>query len=166
MKQRRKNQLTVSTGLVLLLSLAACHKPAARNSSQSNTNGPALANADPVRPIPRRQVPILITSAPPAAPLVNTNQNLMPPTPPTVTCGPAQTLPCASADGVQLTLTAHVEDANGDPLSVVWSADGKDRYTQQVPAAGPPTSADLSFTYTFTPGDHGVKVTVSDGMLS
>src|SRR5205814_1542618 len=87
-------------------------------------------------------------------------------TAPVVTCGAAQTLPCSSPDGVQVTLTAHVEDANGNALSVVWNVDGKDRYTQQVGAGGPPTSADITFLYTATPGDHVGKVTVLDGSLS
>jgi hypothetical protein len=59
----------------------------------------------------------------------------------------------------------HVEDADGNALSVIWNIDGLDRYTQQVPAAGPPTSTNLTFTFNFTPGDHGVKVTASDGSL-
>jgi len=165
-----KRQLSVTAGIIVLLSLVACHKPAPQTSVKPESDGMLVANAEPTRSIPRRQVPIVITNTTNLAPVLianaSTNANLMPPTPPTVVCGPAQTLPCASADGVKLTLTVHVEDSNGDPLSVVWSADGKDRYTQQVPAGTPITSADLSFSYTFTPGDHGVKVTVSDGLLS
>jgi len=65
-----------------------------------------------------------------------------------------------------MTFNAHVEDVDGNALSVIWSIDGKDRYTQQVAAAGPPTSADVTYTYTMTPGDHSVRVTVLDGSVS
>ena len=49
-----------------------------------------------------------------------------------------------------MTFSAHVEDVDGNALSVVWNIDGRDRYTQQVAAAGPPTSAEVTFTYTLT----------------
>jgi hypothetical protein len=138
------------------------NKPAA--SAPPTSNALLAASPDAARFVPRRTNPIVVTQivieVPPSAAPVKTNNA------PTITCGPVQTFPCSSADGVQAVVAVHVEDADGDALSVVWNADGKDRFTQQVPAGGPPTSTNLTFSYTFTPGDHGVKVTVSDGTVS
>jgi hypothetical protein len=132
---------------------------------------PSVASPDAVSPntdtsrfVPRRANPLIVTNR---ITLVQQAQaSVTNNTPPVVTCAVPQSLPCMSPDGTQATLTAHVEDVDGNALSVTWSIDGRERYAQQVPAGGPPTSTDLAFTYNFTPGDHAIKVTVSDGTLS
>ena len=82
---------------------------------------------------------------------------------PVLVCPEPVELTCSKADGLETTLTAHVTDATGDPLTVTWSVDGQDVEVDNVPAGGPPTSADVSLTHTFLPGTHTVQVTVSDG---
>jgi hypothetical protein len=48
-------------------------------------------------------------------------------------------------------------------LTVIWNVDGVTVLTNLVSANGPPTTANLVFARTFTPGAHAVRVTVSDG---
>jgi hypothetical protein len=151
--------------LLLVTAGLSCGKRPSAQAPAPETNATTLGPSDAARPVPRRANPIIVTNSlvlnilPPSTPTKTNN-------PPTITCGPSQSFPCSSADGLEVTLTVHVEDPDGDQMAVVWSADGKERYTQQVPSGSPPTSADLTYSYTFTPGDHGVKVTVSDGKLS
>jgi HYR domain len=160
MRARANYQVWVTT-VWLLLALAGCGKPRApRPPAQAADLG--LATNTAARLIPRRIKPLVVTNRITMAPQPQRATN----TAPVVTCSAPQSLPCMPPEGVQATLSAHVEDADGNALSVVWNVDGKDRYTQQVPASGPPTSADLTFAYDFTPGDHAIKVTVSDGSLS
>lgn len=85
--------------------------------------------------------------------------------PPTITCpGPVRIEGCNVAGGQQVTLTVHVEDANGDPLTVTWEVDGVVVQVDQVPAGvPPPTSADVTLVHVFGLGNHTVVVTVSDG---
>jgi hypothetical protein len=163
MRARITDHLWITALLVSALLLVSCRKSKQDDGPGTDSEASPVTNADVARVVPRRANPIFVLPgsmpAPPSKPAV-TN------TPPTITCGAVQNFPCSSADGVEASVTVHVEDADGDALTVIWSADGKERYTQQVPAGGPPTSADLAYTYTFTPGDHAVKVTVSDGTLS
>jgi hypothetical protein len=63
-------------------------------------------------------------------------------------------------------VTVHVEDSDGDSLTVNWSVDGSPVQSDTVPAGGPPTSADLTLPYSFAPGPHTVEVTVSDGVAA
>lgn len=147
--------------VLLLAALVGC--------SRTPPSAPAVEAVDAVskttvvaRAVPRRSSPLVVTNRviPKEPPQLATN------TAPTVTCAAPQTTPCMSPNGAQVTLTAHVEDVDGNALSVVWTIDGRERYTQQVPAGGPPTVADLSYAYDFTPGDHAIKVTVGDGSLT
>ena len=164
MRPGLKNWLRVATLSLLCGSVASCDRSKPVAAPESVPAPVATSATDAARPIPRRSQPIIIiTNAPPQ---IEQSAALSTNAAPVITCGAPQTLPCSSPDGVQITLTAHVEDVNGTALSVVWNVDGKDRYTQQVPAGGPPTSADLTFLYMATPGDHAAKVTVLDGSLS
>jgi hypothetical protein len=143
--------------------LPSCSKSNAPAQSAAAPDSNLPATNENSRAIPRRAFPLVVmTNAPapvqPQATITNTA--------PIVTCGGSQSFPCTSPDGISATLTAHVEDADGNPLSVTWSIDGRERYAQQVSAAGPPTAADLSFAYTLSAGEHAIKVTVSDGTLS
>ncbi len=81
---------------------------------------------------------------------------------PTITCSGAITSNCAPPTGKMLTLSANVADVDGDPLVVVWTADGKAYQTNVVAAAGPPTTARVDFTAVFAVGTHVVTVSVSD----
>jgi len=80
--------------------------------------------------------------------------------PPTVVCAAPTTAECAGA-GTVVTIAAHVEDEDGDELSVVWEVDGVIQQTDMVPAQTSP--ADVVFTHAYTKGAHTVRVTVSDG---
>lgn len=83
--------------------------------------------------------------------------------PPTVTCPVPVSVNCSPPTGVELSLTTHVGDADGDALSVTWMVDNVVVQTDNVPAGGPPTSADVTLDYLFTPGTHDIHVTVDDG---
>jgi hypothetical protein len=83
--------------------------------------------------------------------------------PPSVTCPGAVDMGCASVSGSPATLTVHVEDPDGDALTVRWIVDGVEVQTDTVPAGWPPTSADLTLHHTFAVGTHTVEVVVSDG---
>lgn len=143
----------------------SCHKAPSPLPPETAAVDPLPnVNPDASHTVPRRSAPIIVTN--PVSLSANQEVSEKTNTPPTIRCGPMQSFSCTPADGLQATVAVHVEDADGDPLSVVWSIDGRDRYTQQVSTNGPPTSADLTYAYTFTPGDHVVKVTVSDGELN
>ncbi len=80
----------------------------------------------------------------------------------------APTLQCPAAASTQcttdnVTLSAHVEDADGNPLTVTWVINGNIKQTTLVPTGGPPTSANVSFTHTYAVGTTIVQVNVSDG---
>ncbi len=80
--------------------------------------------------------------------------------PPTVTCAAPTTAECTGS-GTQVTIAAHVDDEDGDELSVVWEVDGVTEQTTTVPTQGSP--ADVTFAHAYAKGAHTVKVTVSDG---
>jgi beta-propeller repeat-containing protein len=102
---------------------------------------------------------IMVTVNPPAEPPPPVNQ------PPTVVCPANVTVTTRSASGAAVTLQAQVNDADGSPLSVTWNVDGGPvEETDHVPAGGPPTSATVGFTHTYTVGTHQVVITVSDGI--
>jgi hypothetical protein len=160
-----KNWHWTASLLLLSVSFASCSKSKPERFAEIPAETKVASEPDVSRAVPRRTNPIIITNRI----VVEQVQSSSPDrtnAAPTITCGPVQNFPCSSADGLQATIAVHVEDPDGDALSVVWNADGKDRYTQQVPAGVAPTSTNLTFSYTFTPGDHGVKVTVSDGTTS
>jgi len=87
--------------------------------------------------------------------------------PPTITCpGPVNIEGCNVAGGQRVPLTVHVEDPNGDALTVTWRVDGVVVQVDHVPAGGPPTSANVTLTHIFSVGTHTVQVTVSDGQAT
>ena len=57
---------------------------------------------------------------------------------------------------------SNVEDPDGDPLTVTWRVDGVVVEVDNVPAGGPPTSANVTLVHVFGLGTHTVEVTVSD----
>ncbi len=83
---------------------------------------------------------------------------------PTVSCPGAQTVEATSSTGADAELSVHVEDADGDALTVVWSVDGEVVQTDSVPGGGSATSADVVLAQRFALGSHTVEVAVSDGV--
>lgn len=163
-----KYPLQFAAGLLLAAGFTGCGKPDQPPIATPTPDSSLAANAATSHVVPRRTQPLVITNrviiedrrTGPAA--VDSNANN---TAPVVTCSAPAVPPCNPSDGTPVTLSARVEDVDGNALSVVWNIDGRDRYTQQVAAGGPPTSADVTFSYTMTPGDHVVKVTALDGSL-
>lgn len=87
--------------------------------------------------------------------------------PPGITSPAPVTAECTSAFGATVTLTTQVTDPDGDPLTVTWNVDGGTaERVDTVPAGGPPTSRNVSFTFTYLRGAHSVTITVSDGTRS
>jgi hypothetical protein len=83
---------------------------------------------------------------------------------PTISCAADVKLSCAGPGGTSHTLTSHVEDADGDELTVTWRVDGTVVETDTVPApASGPTVADVTMTHSYAVGAHTVEVTVDDG---
>jgi hypothetical protein len=146
--------------LMSALGWSGCSKPRPIVASDTESESAVPTNSDSARVVPRRTNLIVISNVVvPAAPVPVAPTN----NPPVVTCGPAQTFTCSSADGVQAAVAIHVEDPDGNALTIIWSADGRERLTQQLPAAVGPTSTNLTFSYNFYPGDHGVQAAVMDG---
>ena len=86
---------------------------------------------------------------------------------PTVDCpDPITVEACTAPGGAQITRTAHVGDANGDPLTVTWSVDNVVVQVDHVPSGGSITSADVSLTWFYPLGSHSLRVDVSDGTAS
>ena len=84
--------------------------------------------------------------------------------PPTITCPAPVTLECSSPAGTPHTLTAHVEDVDGDALVVTWRVNGIVVEVDNVPAPGTgPTSADVTLSRNWPLGISNVEAEVSDG---
>lgn len=78
---------------------------------------------------------------------------------PMLQCPEPVAVPC-TLDGLDVaTLRVHVEDPEGEPLTVTWSIDGSVVQVDQVPAHSP---SDLSLTKSFPLGEHGVEIAASD----
>ena len=73
---------------------------------------------------------------------------------------------CTAPGGSTATSLAHVQDANGDALTVTWKVDNVLVQTDNVPAGGPPTSADVTLTHFYPLGVHSLRVDVSDGIAT
>ena len=87
-----------------------------------------------------------------------------PPEPPTITCPAPITLECSN--GAVATLQAHVEDAHGNPVEVVWLVDDLSYQTNYIPSGGPVTSTDVTFTANFGYGEHSIVVSASNGQTA
>lgn len=82
---------------------------------------------------------------------------------PTVTSPATASVDCTPPGGTVVTLQTHVEDEDGDALTVQWLVNGDVVHTENVPSGGATTSADLTLVHTFPPGMHTVVVIVDDG---
>jgi hypothetical protein len=85
-------------------------------------------------------------------PVVATNS------PPSVSCPPASTVPCA----VPSTFTAMVSDPDGDALTVVWSVNGAFMQTNTLPATPTPAPVNVSLTATLPLGTNTLAIMVTD----
>ncbi|HEY9171019.1 MAG TPA: PA14 domain-containing protein, partial [Verrucomicrobiae bacterium] len=83
--------------------------------------------------------------------------------PPTVTCPGPVVAEATSPAGAAVTLTASVQDPNGDTLTVTWNVNGTMVQTDVVPSGTPGAVKDVSLVATFPLGERAVTVTVSDG---
>jgi hypothetical protein len=161
-----KHRFQFAAGLLFAVCLMSCGKPDRPAVVAAPPDSTIAASAPTSHVVPRRTQPLVITNRVVIEDRRTTPQAADTNTAPMVTCSAPAVPPCNPSDGAPVVLNAHVEDVDGNALSVVWNIDGRDRYTQQVAAAGPPTAADVTYSYTMTPGDHIVKVTVLDGSLS
>jgi len=83
-------------------------------------------------------------------------------TAPAITCSGSITSNCAPPTGQPATISVNVEDADGDPLVVIWTVDGASYQTNVVAAGGRTTNARVDFTGIFTVGVHDITASVSD----
>ena len=86
-------------------------------------------------------------------------------TAPTISCAADISLPCAGPGGTEHTLTATVQDGDGDALTVTWTVDGTVVETDNLPA-GPTGNQTVTMTHTYSVGAHTVEVTVDDGQAA
>jgi len=78
--------------------------------------------------------------------------------PPEVTCPDPATVEC----GTEATVTIVVSDPDGDALTVLWTVNGRNVQTNNVPASDPPAAANVSFAATLPLGTNVVGVAVTD----
>jgi hypothetical protein len=82
---------------------------------------------------------------------------------PSIVCPSASVNQCTRSSGTSVSLTAHVSDANGDALSVIWNVDGVQAKVDNVPGGFPPTTGVSSLKQDFTLGVHNLNISVTDG---
>ncbi|MBI4582111.1 MAG: HYR domain-containing protein, partial [Planctomycetes bacterium] len=80
---------------------------------------------------------------------------------PALTCPDPVSTECDFLAGGQVTLVAHVDDAEGNEVSVTWNVDGVDERQEVIPAAAGPTSTDVTFVHSYPIGEHVVTVSAS-----
>jgi hypothetical protein len=64
------------------------------------------------------------------------------------------------------TMTATVQDTNGNPLVIVWTVDSIPYQTNHIPSGGDITVSNLMFTANFAFGEHIVEVSASNGQTN
>lgn len=87
---------------------------------------------------------------------------------PTITCTDAQTVEATLTTGVaSRTIYTTVGDADGNPLTVTWKVRGVVVRTDTVAGGAGPTSATLSYTDVFAPGQNNfIEISVFDGIAA
>lgn len=78
--------------------------------------------------------------------------------PPTISCSATSTVEC----GTPATVSVLVSDPDGDPMTVVWSANGVAFKTNTVPASAPGASVNLSANISLPLGTNAITVTTAD----
>ena len=82
---------------------------------------------------------------------------------PTLVCPASTNAQCAGSAGTLVSLTAGVSDADGDALTVVWTANGVSVQTNSIAAGTSTNVTDVPFNGLFQFGTNVVSVSVSDG---
>jgi hypothetical protein len=82
---------------------------------------------------------------------------------PTLICPEPVVRECTSPRGALIDLAATVSDAEGDPLTVVWTVDGEGIQTNALPSGTPGEAQEVHFIANFAVGTHQVGISVSDG---
>jgi len=83
-------------------------------------------------------------------------------TAPSISCPAPAALDFIPAVGTVASVSVNVADADGDPLTVVWTVDGTAYQTNLVAGGGPPTAANVTFTASFGAGSHSIQVRATD----
>lgn len=85
---------------------------------------------------------------------------------PTMVCPDSVVTECKGTNGTFVHLTAQVSDADGDALTVVWTVNGVDFQTNDVPAGDSINPTDVVLEAYYPYGTNLVQIAVSDGMGS
>ncbi len=83
---------------------------------------------------------------------------------PTLVCPAATNVECTGPGGTQVQLDAKVSDADGDALTIVWSANGFAIQTNTIAAGASTNVTDVSLVGSYQVGANSVTVSVSDGL--
>lgn len=83
---------------------------------------------------------------------------------PTLVCPDSTNAQCQGGSGTLVVLTATVSDADGDPLTVVWTANGVAVQTNTVPAGTSTNSTPITLSGLYQFGTNVVVISVSDGI--
>jgi len=81
---------------------------------------------------------------------------------PTLECPASVTRECNSPAGALVDLVATVSDADGNPLTVVWSVNGEAMQTNSLPAGTNGVLQQVHFIANFDVGSHQIGLSVSD----
>lgn len=81
---------------------------------------------------------------------------------PTVVCPASTNAQCAGPGGTPVTLTTEVSDADGDALTVVWTANGVAMQTNTIAAGTSTNVTAVSFAGLYLLGTNYVTITVTD----
>jgi hypothetical protein len=82
---------------------------------------------------------------------------------PTILCPRPVVAECASTNGTPVTVTAILEDIDGDALTAVWWVNGQPVQTNDVAASDPLAPVTLTLTYAFPAGTNLVAIRATDG---
>jgi hypothetical protein len=82
---------------------------------------------------------------------------------PTVSCSGSQVIHCTSSNGALAVVQAMVQDADGDPLTVIWQVNQRAVITNTLPAGITTNLVLISLTNAFPLGTNLVHVSVNDG---
>src|SRR5215469_15853462 len=83
---------------------------------------------------------------------------------PVLVCPDSTNAQCQGAAGTPVTLTANVSDADGDALTVVWTANGVAVQTNTVAAGASTNTTPVTLSGLFQFGTNIVVISVSDGI--
>jgi hypothetical protein len=83
---------------------------------------------------------------------------------PTIVCPAPVVRECTTPDGALVDLAATVSDADGHPLTVIWTVNGVALQTNSFPAGANGVLQPVHFVANFDVGLHQVGISVSDGI--